>query len=67
MFLFPLNNTINAVPLFVNKPAISDEILIALLKYNSVRTILEPQFGINPIRLVMKEPSGDSFRNIFDR
>ena len=50
-FLFPLNNTIIAVPLPVNNPLISDDKFMALFKYSSVNTMDAPQFGINPIKL----------------
>ena len=46
IFLFSLNNTISAVPLPVNKPAINEDKLIALFKYSSVNIILAPQLGI---------------------
>lgn len=57
IFLFSLNNTISAVPLPVNKPAINEDKLIALFKYSSVNIILAPQLGISPIRLVINGPS----------
>ena len=56
IFLFSLNNTISAVPLPVNKPAINEDKLIALFKYSSVNIILAPQLGISPIRLVINGP-----------
>lgn len=52
-FLFSLNNTIRAVPLPVKSPAINEDKLIALFKYNSVSITLAPQFGISPTRLVI--------------
>ena len=67
IFLFPLNNTIIAVPLPVNSPHINDEIFIALFKYNSVNITLAPQLGINPIILVTNGPNIVSFRNNFDK
>ena len=67
IFLFSLNSTIMAVPLPVNNPAIRDGKLMALLRYNCVNITLAPQFGINPIRLVMNGPSIEFFSKIFDK
>jgi len=67
MFLLLLNNTSNAVPLPVNNPDISDAKFIALFRYNSVNITLAPQFGINPIKLVINGPNIVFFRNNFDK
>lgn len=67
MFLLPLNRITSAVPLPVNKPLISEDIFIALFKYNSVRITLAPQFGINPIKLDTNGPKNVSLRNILDK
>ena len=67
IFLFSLNNTISAVPLPVNKPAINENKLMALFKYNSVNIILAPQLGISPIKLVINGPSIVPFSKIFDK
>lgn len=67
IFLFSLNNTISAVPLPVNKPAINEDKLIALFKYSSVNIILAPQLGISPIRLVINGPSMVPFSKTFDK
>ena len=56
-----------ATPLPVNKPDINELKLIALLKYNSVKIILEPQFGIRPIKLVINGDRNESFKNNWDR
>ena len=50
-FLFALNKTIKATPLPVSNPAITLDKDITPLKYNSVRTTLAAQFGINPTKL----------------
>ena len=50
MFLFDLNKTSRATPLLVKSPAKADESGRILAIYNSVRIILEPQLGINPIK-----------------
>ena len=49
MFLFVLNKTSSATPLFAKSPAIAEESGKILVMYNSVSIILEPQFGIKPI------------------
>lgn len=65
--LFPLNNTIRAVPLPVKRPLINDDKLMALFRYSSVSITLAPQLGIKPIRLVMNGLKIVSLRNSFDR
>ena len=66
IFLLSLNSTNMAVPLPVSRPLINELKLIALFKYNSVSITLEPQVGINPIKLVINGPNSVFFRNIFD-
>ena len=50
MFLLDLNKTSSATPLFAKSPAKAAESGKILAIYNSVNIILEPQFGIKPIR-----------------
>ena len=64
---FSLNKIIKAVPLPVRRPLISDDMLIVLFIYNSVKMTLAPQFGINPIRLDISGAKIDPLRKIFDK
>ena len=49
-FGFDLNKTKSATPLFAKRPANAEESGKILVMYNSVRMMLEPQFGIRPIK-----------------
>ena len=50
MFLFDLNKTSSATPLLAKRPANAEESGKILAIYNSVNIMLEPQFGIKPIK-----------------
>ncbi len=49
----------------VRSPPIKEPKEMAPFKYSSVIIILEPQFGIRPIRLVMKEPNTLSLKKFW--
>ena len=53
MFLLDLNKINSATPLLAKRPAKADENGKILEIYNSVKIILEPQFGIKPINADM--------------
>ena len=61
------NKTKRPTPELVRSPPIKEPKEMAPFKYSSVIIILEPQFGIRPIRLVMKEPNTLSLKNILER
>ena len=50
MFWFDLNKTRSATPLLAKRPVKAEESGKILVIYNSVSIILDPQFGIKPIR-----------------
>lgn len=67
MFLLFLINTNSDAPAPVNSPPIREASVMELFIYNSVNITLAEQFGIKPIKLVMKGPNMVFVRNIFDR
>ncbi len=50
VFLFDLNRIRMATPLLAKSPAKAEERGKIFARYNSVNMILEPQFGISPIK-----------------
>ena len=50
MLLFDFSKTRSAIPLFAKSPAKAEESGKISAIYNSVKIILEPQFGIKPIK-----------------
>ena len=54
MFLFVLNSINNPIPAPVNNPESVAPRVIVLFIYNSVISILAPQFGISPTKLDKK-------------
>lgn len=67
LFLLFLNRINKDDPLLVNSPPIRAPNVSVLLRYNSVNITLAAQFGISPIRLVIRDEKMVLFRNIFDR
>ena len=54
--LFTLNKIKIPIPEFTNKPAIIPPTLMIFPRYNCVNMTEEAQFGIKPIKLVIKGP-----------